>query len=225
VQDREALKRQMLRHLGVPPEKVPRGFSTDFELPPFERATLHNVLAGDVYSSDIRGQLVAIDHLIRTARKGKGTNDVVLLYYHGGVARLDGRLFLHTTQSMEYPDDPAEIAGNAVATDRFPPLPGVRLLLLNVVGPQDVIGKKPLDQGQTSFSTIYVGWAKPNDGSRFQELFGQALQQRRRLADVASFVVQGLSSDPNQPNIAWHLLDGSAGVPIGGGKDPMGGQE
>jgi hypothetical protein len=141
--DREALKKEMLRHLGVDPKDMPRGFSADFEYLGFEKATLQNVLAGDVTADDVRRELQAIGDRIRQARRGDGTNDVVLFYYEGSIARHDGRIFLHTTRSLQKPDDPDTLNTKAIALDKLPDMPGTRLLLVNAVEPAEAPSSRP----------------------------------------------------------------------------------
>jgi hypothetical protein len=141
ARDLETLKKQVLGKFGVPADRMPRGFRTDFQLPAFEMAVLHNVLGVDVDAESIRGELLEMDRFIRERRKGdkdEAANDVVLLYYQGSVASLDGRRYLHTTLSLAYPDDPRVLISRAIDTIDLPTLRGC-VFLLSV----DALPEKP----------------------------------------------------------------------------------
>jgi hypothetical protein len=141
VKDGAQLKKRVLEALGVDPKDQPAGSRGEFsKKPPFERCYLYQVLVGDVDRLKVEAQLVAINNgIAQLVRETHWLNDVVLIYYQGEDVEVPGKKerWLKTTRNLQFPNESLEKF--AIPCHALQRVPGVKLLLLNVVGAQGAL--------------------------------------------------------------------------------------
>lgn len=194
----EAAKRELVQRvtqaLGA---KVSDQFETGtFQAPGYELAVLYPPRVGYVESGTVHFALgdiaKRIGSLARTAAPNEWVNDVVLVYYQGQdwIDERDGRRWLHSSRSIQYPK--AVWRDHGIPVDRLPESAGVTLLLLSVVSADRVT----MQAEPTGVPMLRYAWKDASAPARLLPLFGQALAARLRLGDVASATRAEFLNDP-----------------------------
>ncbi len=175
---------------GVYPPNDPAGDRGQFKHKAFAGgATLYRPLVQDVSRAHLIGLLNDLESQIRQSAGAPGprgwVNDLVVIYYRGSdLYGRDGRLRLHTTQSLAM-SSPAAAERFTICLDDLPPTPGVRLTVLNIVNPNGAGTGDPVRAGPLLLRYV---WQDAKGADALPEFYRIAVNQMPKVGEVVDWV-------------------------------------